>query len=152
MFLLRNNTISMKSYFIAFLISISAALLPLKPFVTTIILFVVADTILGIYTTIKLKGIRSFSSTKLFNLPVKVFFYSGSILLSYFVDKHIFEGAILGITLLLTKACTMLWIYIEVKSMDETSMKLGNKSFWVLLKEFVNKVKAFKKDINDIKG
>jgi hypothetical protein len=44
---------------------------------------------------------------------------------------------------------TTLWIYIEIKSLDESSIKLGNKSFWVLLKEMVNKLKD-KKDLNDI--
>jgi hypothetical protein len=43
---------------------------------------------------------------------------------------------------------TTLWIYIEIKSLDESSIKLGNKSFWVLLK--VNKLKDIKKDLNDI--
>jgi hypothetical protein len=42
------------------------------------------------------------------------------------------------------------WIYIEIKSLDESSIKLGNKSFWVLLKEMVNKLKDIKKDLNDI--
>jgi hypothetical protein len=42
-----------------------------------------------------------------------------------------------------------LWIYIEIKSLDESSIKLGNKSFWVLLKEMV-KLKDIKKDLNDI--
>jgi hypothetical protein len=41
-------------------------------------------------------------------------------------------------------------IYIEIKSLDESSIKLGNKSFWVLLKEMVNKLKDIKKDLNDI--
>jgi hypothetical protein len=41
------------------------------------------------------------------------------------------------------------WIYIEIKSLDESSIKLGNKSFWVLLKE-INKLKDIKKDLNDI--
>lgn len=150
MFYKAHTLLKMKSYLLALFLSAFAIVLPLKPFVFTIILFVLADTILAIYTCIKLHGIKSFKSTKLFNLPVKIFFYSGSILLSYFIDRHIFEGQVLGITLLLTKASTMLCTYIEIKSMDETSMKLGNKSFWILLRELVGKIKKIKTDINDI--
>lgn len=150
LFLLENKNAQMKTYISYMLAAAFVTLLPLKPFVVTVILFVLADTIFGIYTAIKLNGISSYRSGKLFNFPVKVFFYSGSILLSYLVDNTIFGGQLLGISMLLTKACTLLWIYIEVKSMDETSMKLGNRSFWVILKEFVGKVKKLKKDINEI--
>jgi len=67
------------------------------------------------------------------------------------IDKHIFEGSILGIKLLLTKIATLLWCYIEIKSLDETSMKFfGNKSVWVLLKELFAKGKEIKKDLGDI--
>ena len=150
MFLFENKIKNMKTYITYFLLGIFTILLPLKPFVVTVILFVLADTIFGVCTAIKLGGWESFRSGKLFNFPVKIFFYAGSIVLSYFVDKHIFEGQILGVTNLLTKACTMLWIYIEVKSMDETSMKLGNKSLWVILKEMISRVKKFKQGINEI--
>jgi hypothetical protein len=47
---------------------------------------------------------------------------------------------------------TLIWIYIEIKSLDETSMKLGNKSVWVILKEMTGKLKELKKDLNEIKN
>jgi hypothetical protein len=49
------------------------------------------------------------------------------------------------ISFLAAKTMTTLWIYIEIKSLDESSIKLGNKSFWVLLKEMVNKLKDIKR-------
>ena len=71
-------------------------------------------------------------------------------MLAHTISVFIFGGSTLGIPYLLPKILTMLWIYIEVKSLDESSMKLGNPSFWVILKEFFTKVKTIKKDLNDL--
>lgn len=56
----------------------------------------------------------------------------------------------MGVSNLLAKIMTAFWIYIEIKSLDESNMKLGNKSFWVLFKEFIEKLKSIKKDLNEI--
>ena len=118
----------------------------------SIITFAVGfDTIFAIYVSIKLNGIKSFRSTKLFNVVVKTFFYMGSIIFAFMIDKYMFEGKILDIPYLISKVITFVWLYIEIKSIDETSMKLGNRSLWVIVKEIINKGKSFKKDINEIK-
>lgn len=141
----------MKEYILIAFISLCAILTPIKPFIILITLFVAADTITAIAGNIKTKGIQSFKSTKFFNIVVKTFFYCGSIVAIYFIDKFIFEGSIIGIKLLLTKIVTLLWCYNEIKSLDESSMKYwGNKSVWVMLKEMLNKGKELKKDLNDI--
>ena len=76
----------------------------------------------------------------------------GSIILAYFIDSHIIESnLILGIPLLISKAITLFWVYIEVKSIDETSQKHGNKPFYLLIKNLMSKAKELKKDINEIK-
>jgi len=56
-----------------------------------------------------------------------------------------------GVNLLVSKVVTIFWIYIEVKSIDETSQKLGNKSFYFTIKNLLTKLKDLKKDINEIK-
>ena len=118
----------------------------------SIITFAVGfDTLFAIYVSIKLNGIKSFRSTKLFNVVVKTFFYMGSIIFAFMIDKYMFEGKILDIPYLISKVITFVWLYIEIKSIDETSMKLGNRSLWVIIKEIINKGKSFKKDINEIK-
>ena len=53
--------------------------------------------------------------------------------------------------LLVSKVVTIFWIYIEVKSIDETSQKLGNKSFYFTIKNLLTKLKDLKKDINEMK-
>jgi hypothetical protein len=73
----------------------------------------------------------------------KTFFYLQTMLMGFLVDKHIF--LVFWYIIFAAKTMTTLWIYIEIKSLDESSIKLGNKSFWVLLKEMVNKLKDIKR-------
>jgi hypothetical protein len=64
--------------------------------------------------------------------------------MGFLVDKHILGCTLVYHFWLQNYDNTL--IYIEIKSLDESSIKLGNKSFWVLLKEMVNKLdkKRFK--------
>lgn len=136
-----------KNALITFLVFIT----PIKGMLLLVSFAVAFDTLFAIYVSVKLKGISSFKSTKLFNIVVKTFFYMSTIVFSFLIDKYIFEGKILDISYLISKIITFLWLYIEIKSIDETSMKLGNRSLWVILKEIINKGKDLKKDINEIK-
>jgi hypothetical protein len=147
--LLRNNS-SMKEYILALFISLLTILAPIQAFIIIIALFVASDTALAIYATITLNGIKSFRSNKLFNIVIKTFFYMGAILLAFLVDTYIFSGSIMSVKLLMAKAMTLLFCYIELKSIDETSIKLGNKSIWVHFKELFAKGKELKKDLGDI--
>lgn len=114
------------------------------------IIFIASDTALGVYTSIKLEGISAFKSHKFFNVVIKSFFYLATIIMAFCIDVFIFNGTLFGLKFLLAKTMTMLWIYIEIKSLDESSMKLGNKSFWAILKEFITKLKSIKKDLNEL--
>ena len=134
------------------LITLLTFLTPIKGLLILTGIAVFLDTIFAIYVTIKLNGWKSYQSTKLFNIVVKSFFYFGSIVLAFFIDTHIIEqNTLFGINLLISKAVTVFWLYIEVKSIDETSQKLGNKSFYFTIKDLINKAKDLKKDINEIK-
>jgi len=137
----------LKTALITFLVFIT----PIKGLIYLISFAVAFDTIFAIYVNIKKKGIKSFRSTKLFNIVVKSFFYMGSIVFAYFIDSYIFEGKLFDISNLISKIITFVWVYIEVKSIDETSMKYGNKSLWVLFKELISKAKDVKNDIKEIK-
>ena len=97
-----------------------------------------------------MEGVKSLKSTKLFNAVVKLFFYLGATIGMYFIDKFILNGTkIMNIDFILTKAMAVSFIYIEVKSMDETSVKLGNRSIWVIFAEMIRKFKKIKKDIKN---
>lgn len=133
-----------------FITTICVMLAPIKGLVWVVLLFVSIDTIMALYQTIKINGIKSLRSHKFFNIVPKVLFYIGSIIALFLTDVHIFDGSIWGIEHLLSKTISLVWIYIEIKSIDEISMKLGNRSLWVHLKNLMNKLKAFKKDIQEI--
>jgi len=130
------------------LFSFFTFLTPIFGMVLLVAGFVFLDTCAGVYVARKNKD---FQSDKLFNVVVKTFFYMTTILLSFLVDTYIFENKIANIGYLSSKAVTMFWIYIECKSLDEKSVKLGNKPFHETMTALIKRIKAWKKDINEIK-
>jgi hypothetical protein len=140
----------MKTYLIYFLTIIASFIAPIGGLILMLISFILLDTIVGIYTSVKLNGWKSFSSNKLFNIVVKSFFYVMSVMLVLMLDKFVFDSKLFGVSFLLSKGMAIFWTYIEIKSLDEHSIKLGNKSFWVLIKELIKKIMSFKTDIKKI--
>lgn len=140
----------MKTYLIYFLTIIASFIAPIQGLILMLISFILLDTIVGIYTSVKLNGWKSFSSNKLFNIVVKSFFYVMSVMLVLMLDKFVFDSKLFGVSFLLSKGMAIFWTYIEIKSLDEHSIKLGNKSFWVLIKELIKKIMSFKTDIKKI--
>ena len=130
------------------LFSFFTFLTPIFGMVLLVAGFVFLDTCAGVYVARKKKD---YQSDKLFNVVVKTFFYMTTILLSFLVDTYIFENKIANIGYLSSKAVTMFWIYIECKSLDEKSVKLGNRPFHETMTALIKRIKAWKKDINEIK-
>lgn len=112
--------------------------------------FLVMDTIAGIYVTHKLQGWAGFKSHKLFNLVIKSFFYLSTIIMAFVADLYLLEGSLFDIKLFLAKSIAVVWCYIELKSIDEKSQKLGNKSIWTIISELIGKLKTVKKDLNEL--
>lgn len=136
---------------VATIFSILTFLSPVTGLIIIMIGFILLDTAAGIYVSVKLGGWKSFQSDKLFNLSVKSFFYCFSIILAYLIDMFIFGGKLQGVEFLLSKLMTVVWVFIEIKSLDEKSIKIGNKPFTVLIRDFIKYVKQLKKNINEIK-
>lgn len=134
----------------AFLTVLMTFLAPIQALLLLMIGFIVIDTLLAIYATIKIHGMSSFKSNKLFNVVVKSFFYCSSIIMAFAIDQYIMGGTLFGVEMLLSKAMSIFWIYIEVKSIDETSINLGNRSFWVIIKEMIAKIGKLKTDIKKL--
>ena len=129
---------------------IGTFLAPISGIIYTLLFFTLLDTLFGIYRVVRLEGVKGLKSTKLFNVVVKLFFYLGATIGMFFIDKFILNGTkIMNIEFILTKAMAVSFIYIEVKSMDETSVKLGNRSIWVVFAEMIRKFKQIKKDIKN---
>lgn len=110
---------------------------------------VALDTVAGIYIARKK---NTFCSNSLFNIVVKTFFYMSTILLAYLADKNLMiDEKLFGIPYFISKITAVFWMYIEAKSLDEKSQKLGNKPFTVIVSNLIKWVKSIKKDINEIK-
>ena len=140
----------MKAFIINFLMIILTFIAPIQGLILMMICFILLDTGVGIYTSIKLNGRKSIRSGKLFNVVVKSFFYVFSVILTLMLDKFVFEGHLFGINFLLSKGMSIFWTFIEIKSLDETSIKLGNRSFFELVKDMVKKLVNLKQDIKKI--
>jgi phage-related holin len=137
-----------KSEILVLLFTFFTFLTPIFGMVSLVACAVALDTSAGIYVARKK---NNYQSDKLFNIVVKTFFYMSTILLAYLIDVYIFEHKLANIGYLSSKAVTMFWLYIEAKSLDEKSVKLGNKPFHEIMTAFIKRIKAWKKDINEIK-
>lgn len=138
-------------YIIVALLSALALIAPAKMFIVVTGIFVFFDTAFAIAGTVKVNGIKSFCSHKFVNIIIKTIIYFIAIIMAYLISIVIFDGVLFGVKLLLPKIVTMLCIYTEIKSIDETSMKyFKNKSLWTILSEMMSKGKKIKKDITDI--
>lgn len=125
-------------------------LTPLHGMLLTTTLFVAADLLLALFVIVKTEGWAGIKSAKLYNTIPKTVFYLSAICLGFLVDTHIVDGAIWGIELLISKIVCGFIIWIELKSLDESSQKLGNRSIWTIIREMLFRVKAIKKDLNEI--
>ena len=113
---------------------------------------VVLDTVYAIYSAVNKDGWGVYKADKLFKLVQKTFFYMGSLLLAFCIDKYVVSNnLIFGLDYLFTKALAVMWVYIEVKSIDDKSVKNGNKSMYSLIKELLKNAKKIKEDIISIK-
>lgn len=131
--------------------TIGTFLIPIKGLIILLICFITFDTLMAIYVSIKMKGWKSFRSALLRKgMTSKVFLYLGTVVIAFLADQFIMGGSTFGIQHLLSKGLTSVWAYAEIKSCDENSMKLGNRSFFVILKEFFQKMTGYKEEIKKI--
>lgn len=141
---------SMKSILLLFFSSLCTFIMPIQGLLLLVIGVVILDTFTGVYVAIKKGGRAAYRSGKLFNIAPKVFIYLGATLMLYMVDVFIFENKLFNIPYLLSKSISMIWVYTELKSMDENSQKLGNQPILDRVKELFKLFKGIKKDINKV--
>ena len=144
--------VSFKKEISVFIVTVVTFLTPIHGLFMVVGSIVMIDTIYGVYASIKLSGLKSIISHKLFNLPVKTLFYMGSILIAFLVSKYMFDSKLMGIPYLVPKVLCGFWVIIELKSIDETGIKLGHKPILVTIKSLIEKAKTFKKDLNELKN
>lgn len=142
----------MKSTITYIFSTLLAFFLPVTPLLLTMIGFIALDTLTALYVTYKLKGRKSIRSHKFFSIVPKSFLYCASIILAFCLDKFIIGNqGLMGIQMPLSKSMMIVFVLNEISSLNENSMKLGNRSFWVIIGDAFNKLKNLKKDLNEIK-
>ena len=141
----------MEKHITSFTATLLIFIAPIWGLVSIIFIVVFLDTFAGVYSSIKLNGLKSIRSNKLFNMAIKLFFYLSTILLAYVMDVYIFDMTLLGIKDFSSKAVTIFWVLIELKSIDETSIKLGNKPVLDVITSVIAKAKELKKNLEDLK-
>lgn len=67
----------------------------------------------------------------------------------YAVDTLIFGGMLFGIKMLLAKAVTMIFVYIEIKSIDEINQSIGGRPFVQIAREALGFFKSVKSEVED---
>lgn len=133
-----------------FLMAVFTFLTPINGLLGLLFLAVLIDTLFAIYVSIKQRGWSSFQSVILRKgIGAKLLFYLGTVILAFLIDKYILGASAFRIPYLLSKAISAIWIYVEVKSIDETSMKMGNRSIWVIVREMIQKLANLKKEIDE---
>ena len=134
-----------------FLTAFCTLILPIKPLILIMVAMVFLDTITGIWTCIKIDGKKSFKSHKLFNIIPKIVFYSVAILISFLMDKYVFGEKLFQIEYFLSKMVCVIAVFIESVSINENSMKMGNKSIIEIIKNLITGLRGIKKDITELK-
>jgi phage-related holin len=113
--------------------------------------FMLIDTFYAVYAVIKLEGWSKVTSRRGGDIIVKGVIYGSGVMVSHMIDVFILKDSLFfGIPPIAARATTVIIILIEGKSIDETRMKLGKKSFFVMLREWINKGKRFKQDVNEL--
>lgn len=102
-------------------------LLPIVPLLILMICAILLDTVFGVYASWKLG--KPILSSKLQRMIVKIGFYCGGFLLAYGVDYAILNDVVLtylAIPLLFSKITAMIFILVEVFSIDEKIRLINN--------------------------
>jgi hypothetical protein len=125
---------------------------PIKGMIIIMTLMVLADTIFALWKAKKLNEI--ISSDKFFNIVPKFIGYTFFILMSFMIDTYLFDNKfpVVEITNGFSKIVTFICITIELKSIDETSVKLGNRPFDEIITSFIKTIRKYKKNLNELKN
>lgn len=123
-------------------------LTPAIPLVLLVGIFIIADTIMGLYKSWKLN--EPIVSRKLARLITKFIAYTGSILLIYGLDVLILSDFING-DLLITKIGAAVLCFIEGFSMDEKLRLLNeNRGVVYYVKSLLKTFKRFKEKVGEV--
>jgi hypothetical protein len=138
-------------YLKALSISTLSFFLPIVPLILLVGLFILCDTILGIWAAIK-RGER-ITSRKLGNIVPKMLLYQGAVLVGYVLDHLLlgeFVNYVFNIDMLITKLIAMTLIFIESVSLNENMECITGKNIFKSFKDMITRTAKIKGQIKDL--
>jgi len=123
--------------------------MPIRELTVIMIMAVLLDTCFGIYRCWKL-GTKVTSHRLFINLVGKLGMYVGTLMLMFMIDTYLVGGSMFGVSLFLSKTVTIIYTFIEIKSINESSVMVGNKSIWTIIEELTKRAMKFKTDIKKL--
>ena len=151
----------MKTFFIKSFLFAAALIAPIKIYLVLIAIFIVLDTIAGVWAS-KALGIK-ISSSRFSAFISKLFIYNAVAITAYFIDIHLLGEFILlflSIPMAATKITVLGLILNEIYSIDEKFVNVKGSGLWSifkkllktrgLLKKTKDKIEEDTKDIFDL--
>ena len=138
-------------YLKALSISVLSFFLPIVPLILLVGLFILCDTILGIWAAIK-RGER-ITSRKLGNIVPKMLLYQGAVLVGYVLDHLLlgeFVNYVFNIDMFITKLIAMTLIFIESVSLNENMECITGKNIFKSFKDMITRTAKIKSKIKDL--
>lgn len=142
---------SFPEYLLIILATFITFITPIFGFIIIILSAIIISAIYSIRCKISKLGYHiSFFYHVLLEILNKLLFYLPTIIIAYLIDLYVIsENHIYNIPLIITKIITIMWSYVEFKTIDEIRIKLGKKSIFKLIKEILNKLKNTKETYNN---
>lgn len=113
----------LSKYLFAFLISVSAFLMPIKPYLVVVGLAIALDVIIAVAVAIKIKGKEGFESKRLKDTVAKSIIYFTALLLARGIELAF------GVEFVM-KVVAGIMLATELRSIDEKYYKLYQKSLF----------------------
>jgi hypothetical protein len=141
----------MKTNAIIILSSILTILAPVGPLLTIALISILLDVGFGVWRSYKKRADQEVKfwdvvqSQRLYATAVKSAIYAGAIVFFFLVEKFIAGDIIahfISIELLLTKAVALFFVFIEVKSMNESYKDVTGKDILAAFKKFITGLKS----------
>lgn len=141
----------MKTNALIILSGIITILAPVGPLLTIALISIMLDVCFGVWRSYKKRenqGAKFWDvvqSQRLYATAVKSAIYSAAITFFFLVEKYIAGDIIahfIAIELLLTKAVALFFVFIEVKSMNESYKDVTGKDILASFRKFVTGLKS----------
>jgi hypothetical protein len=141
----------MKTNALIILSGIVTILAPVGPLLTISLISILLDVCFGVWRSYKKREDQEskfwdiVQSQRLYATAVKAAIYAGAITFFFLVEKYIAGDIIahfIAIELLLTKAVALFFVFIEVKSMNESYKYVTGKDILVSFKKFITGLKS----------